>query len=74
MHKYVKEGYKHGARVFSAVFNDMNSSNGHQMKQRRPCLNIRKQFLPVRVTEHWHRLPRDIVESHSLEILKSHLT
>lgn len=27
----------------------------------------------VRVTEHMHRLPRELVESSPLEILKSHL-
>jgi len=27
----------------------------------------------VRVTEHWHRSPREVVASPSLEILKSHL-
>ena len=26
--------------------------------------------MTVRVTEHWHRLPREAVESPSLEILK----
>lgn len=25
------------------------------------------------VTEHWHKLPREVVESHSLRIFRSHL-
>ena len=36
-------------------------------------LNTRKHFFTVRVTKHWHRLPSEVVESASLEILKSHL-
>ena len=46
---------------------------GHKLKHRRFPLNIRKHFFTVMVTEHWHRLPREIVESPSSEILKSHL-
>ena len=32
-----------------------------------------KNFLTVRVMEHWNRLPREFVESPSVEILKTHL-
>ncbi|KFV72680.1 hypothetical protein N308_10570, partial [Struthio camelus australis] len=47
--------------------------NGHKLKRRRFHLNLRKNFFPVRVTEHWKRLPREVVESASLEIFKTRL-
>ena len=43
------------------------------MKQRKLQLNTRKNFFPLRVTEPWPRLPREAVESPSLEIFKPHL-
>ncbi|KAK4824821.1 hypothetical protein QYF61_019671 [Mycteria americana] len=46
--------------------------NGHELKHRRVPLNIRKHSFTVRVTEHWHRLPREVVESPSLEACKTH--
>jgi len=34
---------------------------------------MRKNFFAVRVTEHWNRLRRVVVESPSLEMFKTHL-
>ncbi|KFV82906.1 hypothetical protein N308_04391, partial [Struthio camelus australis] len=47
--------------------------NGHELNPRQFHLNLRKNFLTVRVTEHWNRLPREAVESPSLEIVKTRL-
>ncbi|KFV74341.1 hypothetical protein N308_07982, partial [Struthio camelus australis] len=47
--------------------------NGHKLNHRKFHLNLRKKFFTVRVMEHWHRLPREVVESPSLEIFKTRL-
>ncbi|KFV81661.1 hypothetical protein N308_01653, partial [Struthio camelus australis] len=47
--------------------------NGHKLNHRRFHLKLRKNFLTVRVTEQWNRLPREAVESPSLEIFQTRL-
>jgi len=60
-----------GARLFSGVPSDRTGGNGHKQKERECRLNGRKSFFPRRVTEPWPRLPREAVESPSLEIFET---
>lgn len=65
------ESKEESTRLSSAVPTDKTRGNGHKLNHKKFCLNKRKHLLIMRVVKHGKRLAREVVESPSMEVLKT---
>jgi len=79
--QYLNGAYKQeGERLFTRVYSTLvlykgtwTRGKGCQLRQGRFRLDIRKKFFTQRVVTHWNRLPKEVVDTPSLEAFQARL-
>ena len=74
LYKYLNRGCSQvGVGLFSQATTDRTRGHSLKMPQQKCRFDIRKKFFIERVIGHWNLLPRQVVESPSLEAFKKRL-